>query len=163
MTGLRLREVTDLLWSEVDLEGGHFTIGGHRCKNGEPLTRFITPRLAQLFNERAAERRRDAIHVFESAAKPGTSVWNVGDEVRAAALAVGAGPRTAHDLRRSYISLASQLRIPPCVRRMLVNHKSGGDIHDDYTQVGDAELRAASLEIEAAIVGGAVKRPRRRA
>lgn len=161
LTGMRLREVTDMLWSEVDLEGRTFTIGGHRSKNGEPLTRFITPRLAQLFYQRAAERRRDAIHVFESAAKPGTAIWNVGDEVRAAALAIGAGPRTAHDLRRSYISVASNLRIPPSVRRMLVNHISGGDVHDGYVQVNDAELRAASLEIETAIIGGAAKRSRR--
>jgi len=152
LTGLRLREVTDLPWADVDLDAGTFTITAGRSKNHEALTRHITPALADIFARRMADKRRDADFVFESATKPGVPIWGAADEVRAAAVAVGAGPRSPHDLRRSYVSIARALGVAPSVRKLLVNHKSGGDVHDGYDVISADELRAASMQIEVAIV-----------
>ena len=43
LTGLRLREVAEGRWSEIDLEGGNWTIPGERMKNGEPHWIALSP------------------------------------------------------------------------------------------------------------------------
>jgi integrase len=43
LTGLRLREVAEGRWSEIDLEGGNWLIPKERMKNGEPHWVALSP------------------------------------------------------------------------------------------------------------------------
>lgn len=48
LTGLRLREVAEGRWSEIDLEGGNWLIPKERMKNGEPHWVALSPQAIEI-------------------------------------------------------------------------------------------------------------------
>lgn len=153
LSGLRHKEVTDLEWAEVSEAKGTFTIPSDRSKNGVALTRHLTPRLREIIAIRRRESGKGDRWVFQSAAKAGRPVFDVSDPIAEAALAALKEARTPHDMRRSFVSAAAALGVPAKASRMLTNHLSGGDVHDDYTQVTDEQLLSAAEAIERAMLG----------
>ena len=55
---------------------------------------------------------------------------------------------TAHDLRRTFATVASKLDISAYKLKRLTNHVSGGDVTAGYVQVTTDDLRGAMQRIE---------------
>ena len=48
-----------------------------------------------------------------------------------------------HDLRRTFITVASRCRIAPQELKALVNHSLGGDVTEGYNQLATSDLTEA--------------------
>lgn len=154
LTGLRAKEVNDLRWCEVSIKALEFTIPAERSKNGNPVTRGITQRLLEIIKTRINQRGKNDEFVFQSASKKGVSIFDCAAPIKDAAQSVGFEHRTQHDMRRTYISAATELGVSPIISRLLTNHLSGADVHDGYTQTTIEQIRSAERLIEAALIGG---------
>lgn len=100
LTGWRLNEGRELLWTEVDREGGVITLGAERNKNrdGRPLP--IVGAMTTLIERRFKARRLGCPLVFHRQGKPITE-YRFRSRFRAALQTAKLEPRIPHDLRRS--------------------------------------------------------------
>jgi integrase len=116
LTGQRLREVSEMRWSELDLDARTWSLPRERCKNGHAHVVMLS---------------EQAIAILK-ALKPPVSVdlvFGVSGFSRAKkaldAVAKLSTPWTLHDLRRTCASGMARLGVPPHVVEAVLNHKSG--------------------------------------
>lgn len=145
-TGARFGEAAALRWNDVDLDSR--TLRFAETKNGRahtlPLGDWLHGRLVKL------SRRDDRI--FPGAANNGRRTI----QALSKALSV---PFSAHDLRRSFGTIASQ-RCTHAVLKRLMNHASAGDVTlTHYVRLDVTDLRAPMAAIEAFILGSAGRLP----
>lgn len=140
-TGTRWEEASALEWHEIDLQQGLITLRDERCKNGRQHVIPLSDYVWRLLHT----RRQSAIcpYVFPNIQykAPITSVNKACSYVTARS----GVPFSAHDCRRSFLTLADDLEIPKDVRRRLVNHVS--DTHDDYVIASPERLRRVTQRI----------------
>ena len=173
LLGQRLREVSNLSWSELDMAAGDWVIPGARTKNKRdhlvPLPEQAVDILDAL--EPEVERRRGPVVTTDG--RVGISGFSqlkerVDEEVAkliasnpAAASLLGAGEVAewvAHDLRRTLATGCQSLGIGIPVTEATLNHVSGArggiigvyQLYDYYDEKADALQRWADL-IDAAL------------
>ncbi len=141
LTGMRLREVGDLKWSELDLEHGAVKILAERMKNKRdlwnPLADWALEILRPLKHNRSAYvfptvRRssqkgskgsigdgygRSNHLINERIAKSGTPTTLVREN--------GKPNWTLHDIRRTFRTRLNQLKVPKEVAKALISHVGG--------------------------------------
>ncbi|MEL6800697.1 MAG: integrase family protein [Pseudomonadota bacterium] len=149
LTGARLAEVlgnerdgyAPLAWKDVDLSKRLVTF--RETKNREPHILPLPEQLTARLEARREISKQE--HVF------------AGDRGRVPADMRGAYRRieaatgmwiTAHDLRRTFASVATRLDISAYKLKRLTNHISGGDVTAGYVQVTPEDLREAMQRIE---------------
>lgn len=151
-TGLRRNEAASLPWTDVDLEGGTFTI--RRTKSHRPHCLPITDFVRALLLRRLGTRQN--AYVFGGRDGRGYLIEpkrQIGHVIAASDI-----PFSCHDLRRTFITVAELLELSPYTIKRLVNHSTRGDVTAGYV-ISDAErLRAALTRIEAELLG-AMKGP----
>lgn len=150
LTGLRLLEVTEARWTEFDLEAKEWVIPAARMKgkNGSakehvvPLTRRMLKVLAEL------PRGDIGPYVFTitGGARP---VTHAGRDGKIALLRQVASQLrthetnvphfTNHDIRRTFRSMLSKLRIDPVTAELLMAHKLRGvlAVYDRYERLDE--------------------------
>lgn len=139
LTGLRKNEGSALRWEHVDLTAR--TLHVPETKNRRPLTLPLSDWLRDMLAERLAEAERTgSLFVFPSTAGRGhyTAALQACHRVSEAA----GVPRMAHDLRRTFITLAESLDVPVYAIKALVNHHAGSDVTQGYLQINVERLRA---------------------
>jgi integrase len=127
LTGLRKQEIGDLQWDELDLHNGQIKILASRTKNHRVLHLPLSPMALDIL--RGIKHRPDRPNVFGQSKKPGRGL------VVETNLAVrGVSPRvakagkpplahwTVHDIRRTFRTRMSQLKVPNHVAAALVGH-----------------------------------------
>jgi integrase len=115
LTGQRLREVSEMSWSEIDLDARTWSLPRERCKNGHahvvPLSNQALAIISPL------QRSGESDLVF------GVSGFSRAKKALDAALLL---PHwTLHDLRRTAASGMARLRVQPHVIEACLNHRSG--------------------------------------
>jgi integrase len=171
LTGLRRNEVASMRWEHVDLQQRCITIpspkGGKARAFKAPLTR---PMLRSLWRARRAGRimceRQSKLWCFPSdrsasghVEEPkGRSQWRREDDSTRKVTRI---EKTGHALRHTFRTMAGVAGMSRTFSRILMNHKIGGDVHDEYLTVPVmfAQLRAAQEKLSAFIIEHAVPIP----
>ena len=149
-TGCRKTESASLRWQQVDFKNQKFELldSKNNQKVALPLPSYVAELLMQ--------RREEDGWVFPSTQERTSYLENPYRWIRWVRHESGV-PFCAHDIRRSYISIASNLGIPPYIIKQLVNHSvnkstSTQDITEGHIGISMEELREASQKIEAMVL-----------
>jgi integrase len=118
LTGQRLNEVAGMVWTEVDLEAGIWTIPAERAKNGLAHRVPLVGEAARILGGLSHEGQRVFPH--------GLRGW-----FERAREAAGVDFR-AHDLRRTVGTGLAELEIDRTTIKKVLNHSERGDVTAIY-------------------------------
>jgi integrase len=145
-TGMRRNEAAALRWSEVDLAARLIRLPARRTKAGR---RLDLP-MSRLVRDLLVARRTlgdDGGWVFGADSKSGHI-----EEPRAALAAVADATGikiSAHDLRRTFVTIAESTDISVAALKALVNHSLGSDVTSGYIQMTTERLRGPAERVGA--------------
>ncbi len=138
LTGLRKEEARGLAWDDVDFTARTLTV--HGTKNHSSHTLPMGPYLAAMLNAR--ERLGDAVFTSTHG-----QIGNLRYSLEGIARASGV-KFMAHDLRRTFATVAESLDIPAYALKRLMNHKTQGDVTGGYLVITTERLRGPMERIE---------------
>lgn len=142
-TGLRRREAAALRWSEVDLANRVIRLPASRAKSGVRLDLPMSDLVRDLLVARRA--LGDAEHVFPSNSKSGhfeEPKFPFQQVAEASGVVV-----SAHDLRRTYVTVAESTDMSVMALKALVNHSLGKGVTEGYVQISVERLRAPAQRV----------------
>lgn len=140
-TGMRRGEITRQIWEDVDLSRGVLSVSHSKTPEGEQREIPLTDRLRMML----AVRQQKSGSVFTFKGKPVTGIktsWN------AAIRRSGVARLRFHDLRHTFNTRLLELGILTDVRKALMGHSSGEDVHSLYTHVESPLKRAAIARLD---------------
>jgi integrase len=142
-TGLRRTEAASLKWSDVDFKAETFTIPGERVKNGKTLTLPMNDLVSGLLIARRAIGKTEYVFPANSESGHIEEPGGAFDEIEeATGIKV-----SAHDLRRTFLTIAESLDISPLAIKTLVNHSPGRDVTAGYVILNVERLREPAQRI----------------
>jgi integrase len=142
-TGLRRGEAATLAWTNVDFGQRVIRIPAARTKAGRKLDLPMSDIVYDLLVARRAAG--DAKFIFPSNSASG-HVEEPKFPLRLVAAACGI-EISAHDLRRTFITIAESADISPLALKALVNHALGNDVTSGYVQMTTERLREPAQKI----------------
>jgi integrase len=142
-TGLRRNEAASLTWSDVDLAQRVIRIRAARTKSGRKLDLPMTDYVHAMLSAR--RRLGDTGFVFPANSGAG----HISEpKFPLAVVERATGIRaSAHDLRRSYVTVAESCDISPLALRALINHSLGGDVTSGYVIMSLERLREPAQRV----------------
>ncbi len=143
-TGLRRREATSLRWTEVDIAERVIRLPARRTKAGRKLDLPMTDFVRDLLIARRG-LGKDGEFVFPSDSKSGhlsEPKFPLGQVAKATGISV-----SAHDLRRTYVTVAEGTDISPLALKALLNHSLGSDVTSGYVIVTAERLREPAQRV----------------
>ncbi len=141
-TGLRRTEAATLTWDDVDLTGRSFTIG--KTKNGRPHSLPLPDNAYDLLVRRSVIGK--SRYVF--AGKDGHSRI-IEPKRQIAKVVETSGIRfTPHDLRRTFLTIASIIDLSGYTIKRLANHSMKSDVTAGYIVSDIEQLREPMQRIE---------------
>lgn len=150
-TGLRRQEAAQLTWTNVDLRDRSLTIPDP--KNRSPHVLPLCDRALALLAQRQAVARNQ--YVFAGTGRLG---YLVEPKRQLEKVIAASGVHfSLHDLRRTFITVAESLDVPPYAIKRLVNHKMKNDVTAGYI-VSDLERLRAPMQKIADFLGRATGR-----
>ena len=136
-TGLRLTESASLKWDpDIDLTQRVIRIPATRTK----AKRKLDLPMSDFVRDLLVARRAIGNATFVFPGRPGHHITDVSHPLNAVAEATGIKV-CAHDLRRTFITVAESADISPLALKALVNHSLGGGITERYVQIKTERLR----------------------
>jgi integrase len=120
LTGCRRNEVSEMAWSEVDLDKAIWSIPGNRTKSGKAHQVPLSNRAMEII--RARPRRGNRAYVFGARGGPWCG-W--ARAKRRLDQRCGVTGWRLHDLRRSFVTHLCEIGVAPHVVESAVNHISG--------------------------------------
>jgi integrase len=123
LTGCRRQEIGGMRWSELDAEGGTWTLPKERSKNGRAHAMPLPAAAWNIINAVPHMAGRDQLFGINAAA--GFTAWAVNKSALDARLGDVVAPFTLHDLRRSAATGMADIGIAPHVIEEILNHASG--------------------------------------
>jgi integrase len=142
-TGLRRREAAGLRWEHVDFTQCTLTLPAAATKAGRKLALPMSTVVHDLLVARRA--LGDAQWVFPSYGRSG-HVEDPRAFIDAVKAATGIG-FSAHDLRRTFITVAESCDISAFALKALVNHSLGTGVTEGYIAMTPARLRAPAQKV----------------
>jgi len=143
LTGMRFGETRKLRWSHVDFENGILVVPREitKCDREHrlPLSNF----LIDLLRKRLAYRKHPD-WIFPSTRKKQNHLSESAGMVKYVRKKSGIY-FTLHDLRRTFLTMAAKLDVPPYALKRLVNHSVSNDMTSRYI-VLDAERLRSHME-----------------
>lgn len=136
-TGLRLSESASLRWDDIDLNQRVIRLPATRTKAGRKLDLPMSDFVRDLLVARRA--LGNAVFVFPGPGKAG-HIADPSFPLSTVATATGIKV-SAHDLRRTFITVAESADISPLALKALVNHSLGNDVTSGYVQMTAERLR----------------------
>src|SRR5204862_3971680 len=125
-------EAAALRWDEVDFAERLIRLPATRTKAGRKLDLPMSSLVRDLLVARRAIGR-DGPFVFASASRSG-HIEEPKFPLNQVALATGIRI-SAHDIRRTYITVAESADISPLALKALANHALGNDVTSGYVQM----------------------------
>jgi integrase len=153
LTGQRLNEVAGMRRDELSDDGATWTIPSERTKNGRvhvvplpPMARELISSVAELSTE----------FVFSTEGKSPVTLG--GRMKRRLDQAMGIPHWRLHDLRRTAVTRMVDLKVPPHVVELVVNHAGGfrAGVAGTYIRSEMIDERRAALELWASHVAGII-------
>jgi integrase len=142
-TGLRLDESRTLRWQDVDLQERVIRVPAAHTKAGRKLDLPMSDFVRDLLVARRA--LGNANFVFPG---PGKAGHIVDAQFPLSMVAAACGIRvSAHDLRRTFITVAESCDISPLALKALVNHSIGSGTTEGYVQISVQRLREPTTRI----------------
>jgi integrase len=148
---------------ELSGDGATWNIPGSRTKNGRTHVVPLPPRVSELI---ASVRAKAGNFVFTTTGTTPVSGWSrIKDRLDAAMLAAAREegravfpPWTLHDLRRTFVTGMVEIRVPPHVVEVTVNHIGGvrSGVAGTYNRSELMDERKEALEHWATHVAGIV-------
>jgi integrase len=139
-TGLRRREASNLMWSNIDFKDHSLTI--EDTKNHEPHSLPLTPFLLEILER----RKSDGLYVFQGSTPDfqsltlDTPLNDPKNQVKRVRKISGVY-FNLHDLRRTFITIAESLDINTYALKQLLNHKDQRDVTGGYIIIDMERLR----------------------
>jgi integrase len=142
-TGLRREECASLEWADVDLQARILRIPAVRTKGARKLDLPLTDYVRDMLVARRA--LGNTKYVFPSVGASGY-IREPKFPLQQVALATGI-KISAHDLRRTFITVAESCDISPMALKTLVNHSLGGGVTEGYIQMTVERLREPAQKV----------------
>ena len=142
-TGLRRSEAATLAWTDIDFGQRVIRIPAARTKAGRKLDLPMSDIVQDLLVARRAAG--DAKFIFPSNSASG-HVEEPKFPLRLVAASCGI-EISAHDLRRTFITIAESTDISPLALKALVNHALGSDVTSGYVQMTTERLREPAQKV----------------
>jgi integrase len=137
LTGLRRREASSLLWSDIDLKARRFIV--RDPKNHDELWMPLSDYLVNMLKARHKAKEEKETRPFPIE-EPKKFIVKVREKSEVYF--------TVHDLRRTFITVAESLDIGTFTIKALVNHRSGqNDVTEGYIQINTERLRGPMQKI----------------
>ncbi len=150
-TGMRLREVLGLTWSQVDMKAGVVKLAAQDTKTEEPRTVFLTSRVQEALASLPRYLKSDSVFTNPETGK----AWNdIRKMFRRVLKAAGLTAIWFHDLRRSFVTNARRRGVPESVVMKMSGHRTRS-VFDRFNIVEEDDLREAVKRIEAGRANGA--------
>jgi integrase len=142
LTGQRRGEVGGMMWSELDLEAGTWSLPRERVKNDRRHEVPLSRQALAIFKN--VPRIGDK-YVFTLSGTAPYNGWKAKERIEEA---VGIAPWTVHDLRRTAASRMAKLGVSLVVIEKILNHVSGSlaGIVGVYQRHEFAEEKRAALQ-----------------
>jgi integrase len=155
LTAQRRSEVSGMVWTEVDLETGIWTIPSFRSKNNKPHLVHLASAAVDLL------RRVPRVEpmIFSNFGSKPFQNWS--EMKRTLDNSSGVSGWVLHDLRRTVVSGMARLGIAPHVADRILNHQSGtiSGVAAVYQRHEFLQERRAALEMWAAHVSSLIREP----
>ena len=143
-TGLRRTEAATLTWSDIDLTDKVIRVPAAHTKAGRKLDLPMSDVVFDLLSSR--RELGDSGYVFPSTGRSGHIAepkFFLAEVAKSTGIDV-----SAHDLRRTFISVAASTDITPWSLKALVNHSLGtGDVTAGYIQITVDQLRRPAQQV----------------
>lgn len=152
-SGARHSEVASVRVSDFNFRAG--SVRFRETKGGValeiPISSYIQPRVEAYIYRNDL---KDGDFLFPTVGKVPSKSGHIEKlEVQVDRVVAASGvPFTVHDLRRSFLSYCTTLRIPKLVQKRLVGHAIPTDVTDGYIQIPFEDLEQAIEEITAYIL-----------
>jgi integrase len=140
-SGLRKTEAATLKWTDVDFAERVIRIRASATKGNRKLDLPMCDVVRNILVARRA--LGDSGFVFPGAGESGR-LWDPG----LAAIKKATGIEiSAHDLRRTYVTVAESTDISPIAIKALINHSVGSDVTSGYVVISTERLREAAQRV----------------
>jgi integrase len=149
-TGWRVSEITDLTWSQVDLENSIVRLESGTTKNNEARTVYLDDELKAVFlnqKNRQKELGKISHYVFTNESGSDNIKAFRGAWAKACAEANISG-KLFHDFRRTAVRNMVRAGIPERVAMMISGHKTRS-VFERYNVVSETDLKLAAQKQEA--------------
>lgn len=123
LTGQRLREISDMRWSELDLKKGTLTLKGSRTKNGTMHVLPLSPQVIAILLE--VPRFLDSDFVFTTTGTTPISGFGRFKQRLDVFVGLDAEGWRFHDLRRTAATNMAIIGVQPHIIEAVLNHKTG--------------------------------------
>ncbi len=143
-TGMRKREVLDLIWEQVDLKGGAIHLAQQDTKGEDARLVVLTARALDAL--KALTQGLPHVPVFPNP-ETGAPWQDIRKMWRRACEAAGLEGLWVHDLRRSFVTGARKAGVAESVVMRMSGHKTRA-VFDRYNIVSEEDLRAAVTRLE---------------
>jgi integrase len=140
-TGLRRTEAATLRWEDVDFAERVIRLPAKSTKAGRKLDLPMSDFVRDLLVARRALGNTG--FVFPSRGESG----RISDTGLAAVAAATGITVSAHDLRRTFVTVAESTDISPIALKALVNHAVGADVTSGYVVMTTERLREAAQKV----------------
>ena len=141
-TGLRLSESASLRWEDIDLVQRIIQPAGCRTK----AKRALSLPMSDFVRDLLVARRASAMPGSCSRPRAGGSHRRPSFSLKAVAETSGIRV-SAHDLRRTFVTVAKSMDISPMAIKALVNHAVGSDVTSGYAIMTTERLREAAQRV----------------
>jgi integrase len=142
-TGMRMTETATLTWDDIDLKARIIRVPSARTKSGRKLDLPMSDFVRDLLVARRA--LGNARWCFPGPGKTGHlsgADWPLRLVEKETGIKVA-----AHDLRRSFLTVAESCEISPLALKALANHATGNDVTAGYVQLSSERLREAAQRV----------------
>jgi integrase len=143
-TGLRRREAAALRWSEIDFKNRVIRLPAARTKASRKLDLPMSSFVRDLLVARRT-LGNDGAYVFGADSRSG-HIEEPKSHLRQVAKSTGIAV-SAHDLRRTFVTVAESTDISPLALKALVNHALGNDVTSGYVQMTIERLREPTQRV----------------
>jgi integrase len=149
LTGARASEVTDMPWSELDLDAATWALPASRSKNKRTHLVPLTPAAVTLLRRR--QQTADSEYVFPATRRDHITDRNLSRPLkevcrRLAAFGLAMAPFTPHDLRRTVETGMAASRVPKEYRDRVLNHVDSSVGGQHYNQYDFLDEKREALE-----------------
>jgi integrase len=144
-TGLRRTEAASLKWDDIDFEDCLIRLPAERTKSKRKLNLPMTDFVFELLDTHRKLGKEKSSFVFPSDSEAGHLIE---PKFPLTLVKEETGIHiSAHDLRRTFITIAESTDISPLALKALVNHSLGDDVTSGYVQMTTERLREPAQRV----------------